>query len=477
MLHHGGRRWLSVSVLGAVIASLVATSNVASGTPTSSAATKPSPCQFQKANRPLNVALCETFDHPAGTGNRSGDLNGTLWGVSRETGHTNFGQGQYNASSHALMKKCGQMPTVISPHDVAICHGMAVEAVNDDHDVTALAMYPKQPFDIAGRTGTIAFDVSDDSQGTHAAWPELWYTDQPVPAPFTKSRQLQSVPRNGFGIRFAGSCPRHGSCDRSLCPKVPSTSGTITVSSVDVVNNYVSDDSDTNDNPPANNPIKVKIVGCVKASSGPGNLNHFEVRVSQKEIDIYGTDAGATTGPMTELAVVTHAPLTLTRGLVWMEDVHYNGNKFGTQGTHTFTWDNFGFDGPTLPRDLAFDVLDHLQPVGSYRNLGWPVGPTDIVPLIVVAPGVYNVVHAAGALLTLNTFTMVPVTLSYRVNTGAWHRQPWPFPPCNAGECNKKSLAMPVPLSEVQSGINIIQLKSTGQTAVSNIDLILVGAG
>ena len=45
-------------------------------------------------------------------------------------------------------------------------------------------MYPKQPFDIAGRTGTIAFDVSDDSHGNHRAWPELWYTDQPVPAPF-----------------------------------------------------------------------------------------------------------------------------------------------------------------------------------------------------------------------------------------------------------------------------------------------------
>src|SRR5450631_2721298 len=37
------------------------------------------------------AAFCETFDQPAGTGNRSGQLNGTLWGVSRVTGNTNLG--------------------------------------------------------------------------------------------------------------------------------------------------------------------------------------------------------------------------------------------------------------------------------------------------------------------------------------------------------------------------------------------------
>src|SRR5258708_233923 len=31
-------------------------------------------------------AFCDTFDAPAGTGNRSGDLNGTIWGASRTSG-------------------------------------------------------------------------------------------------------------------------------------------------------------------------------------------------------------------------------------------------------------------------------------------------------------------------------------------------------------------------------------------------------
>ena len=36
-------------------------------------------------------AFCDTFDTAAGIGNRSGQLNGTVWGVSRWTGDMNFG--------------------------------------------------------------------------------------------------------------------------------------------------------------------------------------------------------------------------------------------------------------------------------------------------------------------------------------------------------------------------------------------------
>ena len=91
-----------------------------------------------------------------------------------------------------------------------LCNGQLREANNDnpsgvfdDGTVTALAMYPKQPFDFAGRTGTIAFDVSNDTHAFHAAWPELWMSDMPVPAPFNHFDSWQSLPQNGFGVRFA----------------------------------------------------------------------------------------------------------------------------------------------------------------------------------------------------------------------------------------------------------------------------------
>jgi len=431
----------------------------------------------------LNPAFCETFSSPQPIGNRSGDLNGTLWGVSRQLGAVNFGQGQYYDVEPTILERCGTSIVAPPPNDVAICNGMAVESVSDQHGVTSLAMYPKQPFDIAGRTGTVTFDVSDDSHGTHRAWPEFWYTDQPVPAPFTHFSSLQSVPKNGFGVRFAAYCPPNvpGCGVRFVCPDEPADVGVITVDSAVVINNYVSDDSFTDVNVGT---ISVVPVDCVKASSGPGDMNRFQLQISKNEIDVYGSDAGTTT-PLKKIAVISNMSLTLTRGLIWIEDVHYNGDKDGPdQGTHTFTWDNVGFDGPVLARDLAFDVLDNLAPISGYPglfNLGWGVFPTDTDPLTLTIPNVYNVDHAAGALLTFNYSTYDPPTISYRVNNGAWRDQPWPFGACYTQNdfvsCGAKTIAVPVDLADVQTGTNTIQFKSTQATAIANVDLVLQGAG
>ena len=110
----------------------------------------------------------------------------------------------------------------------------------------------------------------------------------------------------------------------------------------------------------------------MRASTGPGNNNHFEIRYSTNQIDVYGTDAG-TTGPLIHLATITGFTIPLTRGLLSMEDAHYNGNKGVDpvqQGTHTFSWDNFGFDGPVLPRDVTFDAPD----AGTKISLGTEPG-------------------------------------------------------------------------------------------------------
>src|SRR5689334_9245524 len=76
------------------------------------------------------VAFCDTFDGPAGTGNRSGDLNGTVWGVSRATSHVNTGQGQYYEWHATSQQLCGG-GSVYPDQDVRICNGRLVEAVND----------------------------------------------------------------------------------------------------------------------------------------------------------------------------------------------------------------------------------------------------------------------------------------------------------------------------------------------------------
>src|SRR5450631_3187523 len=69
------------------------------------------------------VAFCDTFDAPAGTGNRSGQLNGTVWGVSRVLGAVNFGQGQFDAAPATALVGCSGTSTVRPPNDVIICNG------------------------------------------------------------------------------------------------------------------------------------------------------------------------------------------------------------------------------------------------------------------------------------------------------------------------------------------------------------------
>lgn len=418
-------------------------------------------------------AFCETFDQPTdntGGNVRSGQLDGMLWGVSRATGFANFGQTQFNAWSPTLQVQCdGSLSTVQPPNDVIVCGHQVREAVNDNTGVTVLAMYPKQPFDFAGRTGIIAFDVSNDTQGAHTAWPELWLTDQPVPAPFTHAASWFAAPRNGVGIRLSASTlPFEGPSIAQICPS--DNHPRWSAESVVVSRNYVVDDQTE-----VGHTTSLKMLDCVIASSGPNDgLNHVEVHVSQSQIDVWATDAG-TTAPLHHLATAPNANLSFTRGLVWLEDAHYNADKFGQhdQKQHTFAWANVGFDGPVLPRDLTFDVPDAGSPTGQQVNLGYNAQP-GTVPLPIT--GVQHLQDAAAALLTFNFFHYAPPsTITYVVN-GHSHAVPWPYPDQTGGSW--RALAALVPFSELVAGTNTVSFSfDQVETIVSNVDLVLVGAG
>ena len=415
-------------------------------------------------------ALCETFDQPAGIGDRSGQLNGTLWGVSRTIGGsgTNFGQQEFNAWSPTQLRTCGGTSTAQPDNDIIVCNGQVREALNDNEDVITLAMYPKQPFDFAGRTGTITFDVSNDTQGTHTQWPEFWVTDQPVPAPFTHFGSWLAAPRNGVGLRFgAATLPGQGHNIASACPS--DQFNRWSMDSVVVSRNYVLDDQAWNGS------TRAQMLDCVIGSSGPGNMNHVELHISQSQIDVYATDAG-TMAPLKHIAVVPNANLSFTRGLIWIEDVHYNAAKFGGQAQHTFAWDNVGFDGPVLPRDLSFDAVDALTAVAGYPgklNLGWSSPPGN-GPQLTIA-NVSGMQNAAAALLTFNFFHYdAPNTITYVVN-GHMHSVAWPFP--DKSFLSWRTLAVPVPVSDVVEGTNTVSITADKQLALANVNIILVAAG
>lgn len=99
-------------------------------------------------------AFCDTFDFPSGGGTNSGQLNGTVWGVSRATSLNNTGQGQLMQWADVSENVCGTQIVEDAADAPQVCNGRFVEGVNDNGGQTVLAAYPRQPFDIASRTGT-----------------------------------------------------------------------------------------------------------------------------------------------------------------------------------------------------------------------------------------------------------------------------------------------------------------------------------
>jgi hypothetical protein len=426
--------------------------------------------------------FCEPFDVAnSGIPSRTGGLDPNVWGVSRETGNMNFGMGQYNgwALSETLDGCAGPVGPVAPPNDVAICNGQLREVSNDNPTgafeagtVTVLAMYPKQPFDFSGRIGTVSFDVSNDTQGTHGAWPEFWLTDLPVPAPFLHFTDVGgSIPANAFGVRFAASVVAgQGGQLGPFCPNDNNVRWT--VDSAVAVRNYVIDDTagfGTRSN------MAVSLTGCVIAPSGAnGGLNHVEIRISQNQVDVYATDAGTTT-PLVHIATVTNANLSLTRALVWLEDAHYNADKSGRlplQHNHTFTWDNLAFDGPFTYRDFSYDALDAgvVDAASSTIDLGKFSGSSQTAS--------WNVLNMptnrqAAAVRVLFNFwhEPAPTVLNVIVN-GHAHSVPWPFP--DTLGFSWRTFAVTVPITELVSGTNVVQLGADQGIITYNVNIVLV---
>jgi hypothetical protein len=405
-----------------------------------------SPCGIAGA------AFCETFDAPAGQGTRTGDLDPVLWGVSR-LGNINPGGGIANDIAQVSMQGCGTTAWVMTPNDVRICDGQLFETVNDGGIVVNLDTYPKQPFDFSGRTGRVTFDVSADSDGSHGAWPEFVITDKPVPGTrVTISGGTPPAAMNEVGFSLDG------------CTSGPG--GTTAVGTVFVNRNGVYEE------------VGHESKGCVTKGSAR-SMNHFEVRISVNHLEVWGTDAGGTV--LKQLAVADNLGLTFTKGLVWLNDVHYNARKAvepcgcGTQWNHTFTWDNLGFDGPKTYRDLGFDVPDANVPGAPAtagdptRRVGFQIGRG---PTTLTVPGVRRDQTPTGALVVLNTYSFGVTVPSVSVNGNAFVVPPLPPQFSTNGW---ETLAIPVPLDQVHDGTNTLTFTSgDSSTTIANISIILV---
>jgi hypothetical protein len=421
------------------------------------------PCGMQMNQQ--QVIFCDTFDFPRAVTNRSGQMDGVVWGVSRVGG-----RGVEWADSTLDGCNGPQAASPVGATDVIICNGQLRTSQHDNHDVTAMAAYPKQPFDWAGRTGTVSFDVTNDTTGNHGAWPEFWITDLPTPAPNAHLVPCDTctVSRHALGIRFAadrGSCGNGWRADSAV-----------------VVRNWAIEDRGIFDTNPAG--MQVRERGCATLSSGPnGGLNHIEIRISQNDIDIYASDAGSKTLKL--INTIRNANLTFSKGLIWIGDYHYNASKAHEQDSrvpdqtnHTYTWDNVAFDGPATYRDLSYDVLDRTQPNGTPNGalvykIGWETTPG--------APANLNTVPMSGPAIQTSTNAyllfhfgkdVVPSTFNYTIN-GNVNSAPNPQP---GGMVGWRAMALPVPLNQLVNGPNNIRLSANVATMFQNVNIVLVAA-
>lgn len=440
-----------------------------------------------------NLAFCETFDRASTVFNRSGQLDGLVWGVSRALTKGAIGDQWPWATS--TLNVCGSMQRVNPPNDVQVCNGQLRQSTNDNFQdgagggPMAMAMYPKQQFDFSGRVGTVAFDVSNDTEGTHAAWPEFWMTDQPVPTPFNHFGSWLTVPANGFGIRFGGKIdPGQGGTN---CPA--ENTYRFTIDSASIIRDWIIEDNtpgggsicgEAGNRVCVQTGMTVEPKGCVRQSTGPnGGLNHIELKISQNQIDVYATDAG-TTSPLKLIGTVTRANLTLTRGFVWLEDVHYNAEKAEgqrpIQADHTLAWDNLAFDGPLIERERSFDVLDATTPMNvgaGGRRLGYAARTNQpaIVNTIPI-PAADIMAAKSGALLFTFYHQTAPRTITYKVNNGPVRNAAWPFPSTQG--FTARTISLNVPISDLVAGQpNRIEISADQPMEVSNIGISLQGAG
>ncbi|MGE4133367.1 MAG: hypothetical protein AB7F86_17115 [Bdellovibrionales bacterium] len=416
-----------------------------------------------------DVAFCETFDQPSSAVGRGGQLDSAVWTVSR-TGMSNQGQGQLNLWDKSSIDACGvAQPAEPDGSDFVVCNGQLRESTFDNGAMTILTLSPNQIFDFTGRTGSLSFDVTNDTKA--GVWPELWISDQYIPGQHSMWTP-EARAKNAVGLRFAGAFEPNSGAQAPGC--VNDGHSRWIIDSIHLIRNYAAEEVTWMDQN-----LKLTTLGCVIASDGPnGKMNHIEVRVSQDLMEVWASDAGSP--DLKKIAVMQNLNLPFSRGYLTFGDYHNNPGTYGRPelANHTFAWDNIAFDGPSWPMDVVAGVLDNVVDMGSGQlSLGWlseSASPT----VVTTQPLTASQVSAAqsGGSVVLSTGLFVPFgfssqTIRYSVN-GVQLSAAYPFA---IEENARQAISLPVPASALKVGPQTISIWGGGMLIIYNIDLRLVG--
>jgi len=413
-------------------------------------------------------AFCEQFETPS-PGGRGGDLDETRFSFAR-WGH----QVQYSweripahtyTDGHLFPASfCGAPFSGLLPDaDVRACAGTGVdgsvsqqlnEAFDDQGAFGLNSMRIRQPFDFAGRTGVVSWDVDGKINPLnlgHGWWFEVWITEDPSPLPHDHIDSVSSNPRRGVGFSFT---------DGADCPE-DQTHWQNGISGIHVIDDYASVKDI------AFFAIEELADRCFQVADA--HLNHFELRLSQDRAEIWASDYDRPS-TLKLRAAIPNLGLKFSRGYVHFQHGQFNAAQDGNvTPSQTFRWDNLGFDGPILPLPRAYDVPDNGSPGhGNAVLLGWSLAPSQSLT-------VHNVDLGGATSATLN-FALnggPNDTLTYRLNGNAPHTFTYPDRPNTTGGVH--GFSAPVPLSDLVLGDNTIDFTitttSTQPTDIGDIDL------
>jgi hypothetical protein len=424
------------------------------------------------------AAFCDTFDAPAGKMTRAGELDPTKWSAARMAEI-----GSPSTDDHAVAIRPAKVPScrgglpaqVFPSQDALICD--ATGTIQSNHLMVLVAAQNygqntyriRQPFDFANRTGHIVFDAEGYNVGNHG-WVSLEITEDPTPAPsFTIQQNFENgaVPRNGVEIQLGLNCS--GVC--------------VGISSIIEYDDF------------AQRVLLDGIAANVSVPAVQTKLNHFEVRLSSRHVDVYATPASdnGTTFGTPKLIGSADLKLSFTRGYVHMTTHNHATLKYsnGTIDAWVTRWDNVGFDGPAMVGAFReYEAMDSLTPATSgminvaYRLNDAAKGPAQTIDI----PGV-DPTGAKTAKIALENWSYHAVgspgpadyAINYRLNGHTWHARK--LDPSelkmmmaidNAGT---RSLMVDVDPAELAMGTNKLELTtSNAQIATPvalNIDLIL----
>jgi hypothetical protein len=489
----------------------------AAGTPT------PGSCGFDAP------AFCETFEAgPATGGGRSGELDPARWSVARGQPYSSASFDDAIRVGPALIGACraGLSNTRVLPDaDVLVCdptpaiptrHALATAAEQN----YGLATYRvRQPFDFAGRTGTIKLDI-DLSNNSLGGWPALVIAQDPSPAPSFDWQERGSGPRNGVEIEFDG-----GWCNtpHTVEPSVYTFKDYLQTS------NIASFDCQT-----------------PHATTAPDALNHVEIYLTQKHLEVWTSDVSpdGVTFPNLHLLWAGDVALPFSRGYVSLALRNHATLKYWLGSAASVRFDNVGFDGPAVTGWREYSAPDSLTSYqglqgckmsgtacqwegdvipaapadgdrvmcamttctydGAGRNVGYLVPSTtetDVAPVALHFAGVTKA-GAARARLALAAdypwfeWNMVfppptQMVLRFRWNGGAWHDRAvtevaanafMDFNPSLGGAGASAGLlnqTIDVDLAELHDGDNLLELQSaetwtgTYRVMVTGVDLVV----